>query len=105
MFVKSQKKNSPKNRPGRPGGEKSLNFILFLTSALGESRWSTTRPGCFTPKEKGPLSTLQEAGWGPRARLDGCGNSRPPPRLGPQIVQPVASRYTDCALPALIKCL
>ena len=35
-------------------------------------------------------------GWvGPRAGLDGCGKSRPPPGFDPRTVQPVASRYTD----------
>jgi hypothetical protein len=39
---------------------------------------------------------------GPRAGLDGCGKSRPPPPLGfdPQTVQPVPSRYTLRAIPA-----
>ena len=31
---------------------------------------------------------------GPRAGLDRCGKSRPPPRFDPRTVQPVASRYT-----------
>jgi hypothetical protein len=40
-------------------------------------------------------------GWvGPRADLDGCGKSRPPPGFDPRTVQPVASRYTDWAIPA-----
>ena len=35
-------------------------------------------------------------GWvGPRAGLDVCGKSRPPPGFDPQTVQSVASRYTD----------
>jgi hypothetical protein len=34
---------------------------------------------------------------GPRAGLDRCGKSRPPPGFGPRTVQPVASRYTDYA--------
>jgi hypothetical protein len=35
-------------------------------------------------------------GWvDPRAGLDGCGKSRPPPGFDPRTVQPVASRYTD----------
>ena len=32
---------------------------------------------------------------GPRAGLDRCGKSRPPPGFDPRTVQPVASRYTD----------
>jgi hypothetical protein len=34
---------------------------------------------------------------GPRADLDRCGKSLPPPGLEPRTVQPVASRYTDYA--------
>jgi hypothetical protein len=37
---------------------------------------------------------------GPRAGLDGCGKSRPPPGFDPRTVQPVASRYNVCAIPA-----
>ena len=36
---------------------------------------------------------------GPRAGLDKCGKSRPPPAFDGRTVQPVASRYTDCAIP------
>jgi len=40
-------------------------------------------------------------GWvGPSTGLNGCGKSRPPPGFDPWTVQPVASRYTDCAFPA-----
>ena len=39
-------------------------------------------------------------GWvGPKAGQDRCGKSRPPPGFDPRTVQPVASRYTDCAIP------
>jgi len=31
----------------------------------------------------------------PKAGLDRCGKSRPPPGFDPRTVQPVASRYTD----------
>ena len=37
---------------------------------------------------------------GPRAGLDGCGKSRPPPGFDPRTVQPVGSRYTDWAIAA-----
>jgi hypothetical protein len=40
-------------------------------------------------------------GWvGPRAGLNGCGKSRHHRGSSPLPVQPVASRYTDCAIPA-----
>jgi len=37
---------------------------------------------------------------GPRAGLDGCKKSRPPPGFDPRTVQPVASPYTNWANPA-----
>ena len=37
---------------------------------------------------------------GPRSGLDGRGNSRPLPGFDPRTFQPVASRYTDWAIPA-----
>ena len=47
------------------------------------------------------LGTLRIGGWvGLRAGLDGYVKSRPPPGFDPRTVQPVASRYTDCANPA-----
>jgi hypothetical protein len=36
---------------------------------------------------------------GPRAGVDGCEKSRPPLGFDPRTVQPVASRYTDRAIP------
>jgi hypothetical protein len=54
-----------------------------------------------------PLYPLERPGthctgdWvGPRSGLDGCEKSRPPLGFDPRTVQPVASRYTDCAIPA-----
>ena len=45
-------------------------------------------------------------GWvGPRAGLEGCGKSRPPPGFDPRTVHDVASRYTDWAIPAHTKYL
>ena len=41
-------------------------------------------------------STHYIGGWvSPRAGLDGCGKSRPPPGFDPRTFQPVASRYND----------
>jgi len=47
-------------------------FYLSLTSALNGGGLSTPRPGRFMPG-KGPVPVVQEAGWSPRAGLDGCG--------------------------------
>jgi len=48
--------------------------------------------------EKRP-GTHFTGGWmGPRAGMDGCGKSRRPPGFDSRTVEPVASRYTDCAI-------
>jgi hypothetical protein len=58
------------------GGSRDI-YTLSLTSALNRGRWSTPRPGCFTPR-KDPVPIVLEAGWAPRAGLDGCEKSRLP---------------------------
>jgi len=50
----------------------------------------------FTPRER-PGTHCTEGWVGPRAGLDRCGKSRPPPGFDPQTVQPIASCYTDWA--------
>jgi len=52
-------------------------------------------PAALSP-EKRP-GTHRIGDWvGPRAGLDGCGKSRPPPPgFDPRTAQPVASRYTN----------
>jgi len=59
-------------------------------------------PDAFYPRER--LGTHCTAGWvDPRAALDMRGKSRLPPGFDPRSVQPVASRYTDWAIPAHIR--
>jgi len=56
----------------------------------------TPRP--LYPRER--PGTHCTGGWvGPRAGLDRCGKSRPPPGFDTRTVRPVASRYTDWATP------
>jgi hypothetical protein len=56
---------------------------------------ATLRP--LYPRERPGTHCIGD--WlAPSARLDGCGKSRPQPAFGPRTVQPVASRYTDCAI-------
>ena len=73
---------------------------LSLTSALDGGGWSTPRLGRFTSRKR--TGTHCKGGWvGPRAGLDRCGKSRtlpPSPRFDPP-VQPLASRFTDRAIP------
>jgi len=52
------------------------------------------------PPGKDPVPIVQEAGWAPGPVWIGAENLAPPPGFDPRIVQPVASRYTDYALPA-----
>ena len=55
-------------------------------------------PAAFTPG-KDPVPIVQEAGWAPEPAWIGAGNLAPP-GFDPRTFQPVASRYTDYAIPA-----
>ena len=60
---------------------------------------ATLRP--LYPQEE--LGTHCIRGWvGPRTVTEGCGKSRPSPGFDPRSVQPLASRYTDWAVPAYV---
>jgi hypothetical protein len=70
-----------------------------MTSALDEGGWIASRPGRLYPRER--AGTHCTGGWvGLRAGMDRCGKSRPPQGFDPRTFQPVASRYTDWAVPA-----
>jgi hypothetical protein len=75
-----------------------------LTSALAGGEWLTSRPGRFTPGERAP-GAHWIGGWVDlRAGLDDLEKLKflPPPGLE---LQPVASRYTDYAIPAPLSLL
>jgi hypothetical protein len=55
-------------------------------------------PAAFTPG-KDPVPIVQEAGWAPEPVWIGAENLVPP-GFDPPTLQPVASRYTDYAIPA-----
>ena len=55
-------------------------------------------PAAFAPG-KDPVSIVQEAGWAPEPVWIGAENLAPP-GFDPRTFQPVASRYTDYAIPA-----
>jgi hypothetical protein len=62
--------------------------------------WSTPRSGRFTPgKDLVPI--VQEVGSAPGPGWTGAKNLAPP-GFDPRPVQSIASRYTDCAIPAHI---
>jgi hypothetical protein len=78
----------------------SGGIAQLLTSALEGCVWSASRPGHLYPG-KDPVPIIQEAGWAPEPVWIGAGNLA---ALGfdPRTFQPVASRYTDYAIPALL---
>jgi hypothetical protein len=71
-----------------------------LTLALDGGEWSTSCPGCFTPRERAP-GTDWIGGWvGPRAGPDMVSTRKSPSShhdSNPDypIAQPVVSCYTD----------
>ena len=67
-----------------------------MTTLRGGVRGQRQAPAALYPLER--PGTHCTGGWvGPRAGLDNCGKSRPPPGFDPRTVQSVASRYTDYA--------
>jgi hypothetical protein len=56
----------------------SRGITLLFLSAQDEGGWSTPRPGRFTPGKETRYPFYRRL-VGPRAGLDGCGKSRPPP--------------------------
>jgi hypothetical protein len=56
-------------------------------------------PAAFTPRKE-PVPIVQEAGWAPEPVWIGAENLAPP-GFDPRTFQPVVSRYTDYANPAL----
>ena len=74
--------------------------ILYSFFNLG-ARWGwvvNAMPWPLYPRERPSTHCIE--GWvGPRAGADGCGKSRSPTGLNPQIVQPIVSRYTNCVIP------
>ena len=61
--------------------------------------WSTPRPGHFTPGI-GPRRPLYRRLRGPRTRSGHMLKISSPPVLEARAIHPIASRYTDYAIPA-----
>jgi len=60
--------------------------------------WSKPRPGPFTPVKVTQFPLYRRLG-GPQGRSERVRKISPPPGFDPRTVQPVASRYTDWAIP------
>jgi hypothetical protein len=70
------------------------SFTLSLTSVLDGGGWSRPSTGRFTPRNKpyrGP--------GGLQGRYGQVQKKPATPGFQPRTFQPVASRYTDCAIP------
>jgi hypothetical protein len=76
-----------------------VELYSFFNPGAKWGGWSTPHPDRFTPRER-PGTHSIGGRVGLRGGLDRCGKSRPPPGFDPRTVQPVASRYTDDAIPA-----
>jgi hypothetical protein len=75
-----------------------------VTSALAGGEWSASRPDCFTPGERAPI-THWITGWvGPGAGLDDVEKRKfltlPGHELDSLLVQPL-SRYIDYTAPTI----
>jgi hypothetical protein len=96
-----------KHRAKRRIGQWRYSSTHSFTSALEGVKWSVSRPGRFIPRERAP-GTHWVGGWVvPRAVLDAAVKRKiPSPRWesNPRtpIIQPVAQRYTDWAIRALL---
>ena len=87
-------------RAGLDGCGKLVELYVYSFLHL-VPRWVwavNATPRSFYPRER--HGTHRIGGWvDPRAGLDGCGKSHPPPGLDPRTVHPVASRYTELSRP------
>jgi hypothetical protein len=81
-----------------------VSIHIFLTSALVGCEWSASRSSRFTSQGKSPRYPLDRRLVELQSRSGRRGeetNFLPCPHSNtePSVVQPAASRYTDCAIP------
>ena len=75
------------------------SYTLSLTSTLDGVGGQCYAPAALIPRKRSVTHCV--GGWvGPRAGLNGTGKSLSLPEFDPLIIQPVASRYTNYAVPA-----
>jgi hypothetical protein len=96
---KGKGKGNPVTGPGEPIGWVELQLNSFLTSAQKVVCGQHHGLAAFNPG-KDPVTIVQKAGWATEPVWIGAENLAPP-GFDPRTFQPVASRYTDWAIPAL----
>ena len=74
-------------------------FYSFFNLATRWSRWSTTRPGRFTPGKETRYPSYMRVGGG-KGQSRRVQKISPTPGFYPRTVPPAASRCTDYATPA-----
>jgi hypothetical protein len=99
VSVERKGKVDPRTDHECPEGEQRYSSILSLTLALDEGGWSTPRPGRFTPGKETRYPLYRRLD-GSQGRFGRVRKTSPPLGFDPRTVQPVASRYTDYAIPA-----
>jgi hypothetical protein len=83
-----------------------LPLCLTNLTLRHEDIWSVSRPCRFTPKERAPQYPLDRSLGEPQSQSGPLGEEKILTPIGtrtptPSVVQPVASRYTNCAIPVL----
>jgi hypothetical protein len=76
---------------------------LFLNRCIRKGFVVSITPRSPFPPGKDPVPIVEEAGWAPEPVWIGAENLAPP-GFDPRTFQPVATRYTDCAIPAPVYC-
>jgi hypothetical protein len=95
---KGEGKANPRTGLEGPEGEPRYSFTLSLTSVLDGVRWSTSRTAALPPGNS--WYPLYRRLGGPQDRSGRVRKISLPPGFDPRTFQPVASLYTDWAIPA-----
>jgi len=94
FYIKHKGKVHPKTGNEGPEVEQRYSSTLSLTSELDGGRWSTPRPGRFSPGKETWYPLYRRLGE-PQGQSGWVWKISPPSRFDPRTVQPVASRYTN----------
>jgi hypothetical protein len=96
MLSLAKGKFHPRTDHEGPEGEQMYSYTLPLTSALDVGGCSAPCLGRFTPQER-PRHPLYSRLGETQSRSGRVRKTSPPSDFDPRTVQPVASRYIDCA--------